>query len=75
MVRQALCSEYNVGVGIGGHKDKSHFGKIFGSSLAVPTETKEEHDIKTPIQTPKLRPDARKSPKWGLSHFRAHASV
>jgi len=35
-VRQVLCTEYDVGVGIGWHKDKPHFDKIFGLSLAVP---------------------------------------
>jgi alkylated DNA repair dioxygenase AlkB len=32
-VRQVLCSEYDVGVGIGWHRDKPHFTKIFGLSL------------------------------------------
>jgi alkylated DNA repair dioxygenase AlkB len=35
-VRQVLCTEYDVGVGIGWHKDKPHFDKVFGLSLAVP---------------------------------------
>ena len=35
-VRQVLCTEYEVGVGIGWHRDKPHFDKIFGLSLAVP---------------------------------------
>jgi alkylated DNA repair dioxygenase AlkB len=29
-----LCTEYDVGVGIGWHRDKPHFDQIFGLSLA-----------------------------------------
>ncbi len=32
-VRQVLCTEYDVGVGIGWHRDKPHFDKVFGVSL------------------------------------------
>ena len=32
-VQQVLCTEYDVGVGIGWHRDKPHFGKVFGLSL------------------------------------------
>jgi alkylated DNA repair dioxygenase AlkB len=32
-VRQVLCTEYDSGVGIGWHRDKSYFGKVFGLSL------------------------------------------
>jgi len=32
-VRQVLCTEYDAGVGIGWHRDKPHFGKVFGLSL------------------------------------------
>jgi alkylated DNA repair dioxygenase AlkB len=32
-VRQILCTEYDAGVGIGWHRDKPHFDKIFGLSL------------------------------------------
>ena len=32
-VRQVLCTDYDVGVGIGWHRDKPYFGKIFGLSL------------------------------------------
>jgi alkylated DNA repair dioxygenase AlkB len=35
-VRQVLCTAYDAGVGIGWHKDKPHFEKIFGLSLAGP---------------------------------------
>jgi alkylated DNA repair dioxygenase AlkB len=35
-VRQVLCTEYDVGVGIGWHRDKPHFDKVFGLSLAAP---------------------------------------
>jgi alkylated DNA repair dioxygenase AlkB len=33
-IRQILCTEYDVGVGIGWHRDKSHFDRVFGLSLA-----------------------------------------
>ena len=32
-IRQVLCTEYDVGVGIGWHRDKPHFSEIFGLSL------------------------------------------
>ena len=34
-VRQVLCTEYDVGVGIGWHRDKPHFAQIFGLSLGA----------------------------------------
>jgi alkylated DNA repair dioxygenase AlkB len=33
-VRQVLCTEYDQGVGIGWHRDKPQFDKVFGLSLA-----------------------------------------
>jgi alkylated DNA repair dioxygenase AlkB len=35
-IRQVLCTEYDVGVGIGWHRDKPHFDKVFGLSLGSP---------------------------------------
>ena len=35
-VRQVLCTDYDVGVGIGWHRDKPHFDKVFGLSLGSP---------------------------------------
>jgi alkylated DNA repair dioxygenase AlkB len=32
-IRQVLCTDYDVGVGIGWHRDKPHFDKVFGLSL------------------------------------------
>jgi alkylated DNA repair dioxygenase AlkB len=32
-VRQVLCTEYDKGVGIGWHRDKPHFDRVFGLSL------------------------------------------
>jgi alkylated DNA repair dioxygenase AlkB len=32
-IGQVLCTEYDVGVGIGWHRDKPHFGSVFGLSL------------------------------------------
>ena len=34
-VRQVLCTEYDIGVGIGWHRDKSHYDKVFGLSLGA----------------------------------------
>ncbi len=34
-IRQVLCTEYDVGVGIGWHRDKPHFDKVFGLSLGA----------------------------------------
>lgn len=35
-IAQILCTEYNTGVGIGWHRDKPHFDRIFGLSLGSP---------------------------------------
>ena len=35
-VAQVLCTEYDAGVGIGWHRDKPHFDRIFGLSLGSP---------------------------------------
>jgi alkylated DNA repair dioxygenase AlkB len=32
-VQQILCTDYDVGVGIGWHRDKPHYDKVFGLSL------------------------------------------
>jgi alkylated DNA repair dioxygenase AlkB len=32
-VRHVLCTDYDVGVGIGWHRDRPHFDKVFGISL------------------------------------------
>src|ERR1700744_4610369 len=32
-VRQVLCTDYDVGVGIGWHRDRPHYDKVFGISL------------------------------------------
>jgi alkylated DNA repair dioxygenase AlkB len=32
-IGQVLCTEYDVGVGIGWHRDKPHFDRVFGPSL------------------------------------------
>jgi alkylated DNA repair dioxygenase AlkB len=32
-IRQVLCTEYDVGAGIGWHRDKPHFDEVFGLSL------------------------------------------
>ena len=35
-IAQILCTEYDTGVGIGWHRDKPNFDRIFGLSLASP---------------------------------------
>jgi alkylated DNA repair dioxygenase AlkB len=35
-IAQVLCTEYDVGVGIGWHRDKRQFDRIFGLSLGSP---------------------------------------
>jgi alkylated DNA repair dioxygenase AlkB len=35
-IQQVLCTEYDTGVGIGWHRDKPHFDRIFGLSLGAP---------------------------------------
>lgn len=35
-IGQILCTEYDVGVGIGWHRDKPHFDRVFGLSLGSP---------------------------------------
>jgi alkylated DNA repair dioxygenase AlkB len=35
-IAQILCTEYDVGVGIGWHRDKPHFDRVFGLSLGSP---------------------------------------
>jgi alkylated DNA repair dioxygenase AlkB len=35
-IAQILCTEYDTGVGIGWHRDKPHFGRVFGLSLGSP---------------------------------------
>jgi alkylated DNA repair dioxygenase AlkB len=32
-IRQVLCTEYDTGVGIGWHRDRPHFDRVFGLSL------------------------------------------
>jgi alkylated DNA repair dioxygenase AlkB len=35
-IAQVLCTEYDIGAGIGWHRDKPHFRRIFGLSLGSP---------------------------------------
>jgi alkylated DNA repair dioxygenase AlkB len=35
-IAQVLCTEYDVGVGIGWHRDKPQFDRVFGLSLGSP---------------------------------------
>lgn len=45
-VRQVLCTEYDVGVGIGWHRDKPHFDKVFGISLGSACRFRRRYDDK-----------------------------
>jgi alkylated DNA repair dioxygenase AlkB len=36
LIGHVLCTEYDVGVGIGWHRDKPHFDQVFGLSLGSP---------------------------------------
>jgi alkylated DNA repair dioxygenase AlkB len=44
-IRQVLCTEYAQGVGIGWHRDKPHFERIFGLSLASACKFRFRKDI------------------------------
>ena len=44
-VRQMLCTDYDVGVGIGWHRDKPHFDKVFGLSLGGPCKFRLRHRV------------------------------
>ena len=35
-IGQVLCTEYDTGVGIGWHRDKPHYDRVFGLSLGAP---------------------------------------
>jgi alkylated DNA repair dioxygenase AlkB len=44
-IRQVLCTEYAQGVGIGWHRDKPHFERIFGLSLGSACKFRFRRDI------------------------------
>jgi alkylated DNA repair dioxygenase AlkB len=44
-IAQVLCTEYDVGVGIGWHRDKPHFDRIFGLSLGSPCKFRFRHAL------------------------------
>ena len=44
-IRQVLCTEYAQSVGIGWHRDKPHFERIFGLSLASACKFRFRRDI------------------------------
>jgi alkylated DNA repair dioxygenase AlkB len=44
-IRQVLCTEYAQGVGIGWHRDKPHFDRIFGLSLGSTCRFRFRRDI------------------------------
>lgn len=45
-IGQVLCTEYDLGVGIGWHRDKPHFEKIFGLSLGSECKFRFRHGTK-----------------------------
>src|SRR5205823_1598060 len=49
-VKQLLVTEYDVGVGIGWHRDKPHFDKVFGLSLLSPCKFRFRRKIGTKWQ-------------------------
>jgi alkylated DNA repair dioxygenase AlkB len=58
-IKHALCTEYDVGAGIGWHRDKKHFDQVFGLSLASACKFRFaartatwEHSI-PPVETPR----------------------
>jgi alkylated DNA repair dioxygenase AlkB len=42
-IDQVLCTEYEAGTGIGWHRDKPHFGRIFGVSLGTSCRLRFRH--------------------------------
>src|SRR5262249_48495797 len=39
-IKHALCTEYDVGAGIGWHRDKKHFVRVLGPSLPAPCNSR-----------------------------------
>lgn len=46
-IQQVLCTEYDVGVGIGWHRDKPHFDRVFGLSLGSDCKLRFRRQVST----------------------------
>lgn len=58
-IRQVLCTEYEAGVGIGWHRDKPHFDRIFGLSLGSPCKFRLRRSVSSSWQRFTLNTEAR----------------
>lgn len=69
-IRQVLCTEYDVGVGIGWHRDRPHFDRIFGLSLGSACKFRLRREAGTAWERFTL--DARPRSLYGLSGASRH---
>jgi alkylated DNA repair dioxygenase AlkB len=51
-IMHALCTEYDVGAGIGWHRDKKHFDQVFGLSLCSACKFRFRRGRSSPIGCP-----------------------
>lgn len=58
-IRQVLCTEYEVGVGIGWHRDKPHFDRVFGLSLSAACRFRFRRDAGTRFERFTLEAEPR----------------
>jgi alkylated DNA repair dioxygenase AlkB len=58
-IQQVLCTEYDVGVGIGWHRDKPHFDRIFGLSLGATCKLRFRRPASTKFERFTLEAKAR----------------
>ncbi|MEH2469275.1 alkylated DNA repair dioxygenase AlkB [Nitrobacteraceae bacterium AZCC 2161] len=72
-VRQILCTEYDVGVGIGWHRDKPHFDRVFGLSLGSDCKLRFRRQVSTKWErfTLEARASPRFAPQEGHAYDRA----
>jgi hypothetical protein len=74
-IKHALCTEYDVGAGIGWHRDKKHFDQVFGLprlGLQIPFPPQDRQQVGTfhaqRATTLALRDDRRLPPYLGAQH-------
>src|SRR5262249_7583586 len=75
-IKHALCTEYDVGAGIGWHRDKKHFDQVFGLSLASACKFRFRRKALNTVgtfhaqraATLALRDDGRLPPSLGAQH-------
>ncbi len=58
-IQQVLCTEYDVGVGIGWHRDKPHFDRVFGLSLGSACKFRFRRSAETKWERFTLKAQAR----------------